>query len=243
METTNKEKLITREDLTSRLFRLYQPIRNLSSKEKGKAILLRHKELDKFIVMRSYPDTIPVYDFLCSIDCSGIPRVYDTYLCSDGEIVLEEYVMGMTLAEALEVGLYEYKDAKKIIIELCTALGVLHENGYVHRDIKPENVLIPDDGVCKLIDFDASRTFSNEKTGDTTYLGTVGFASPEQFGISQSDARSDIYSLGILLNIMLTGSHPSDKLAKGKAGKIVQKCTMINPEKRFSSVEKLLAAL
>ena len=74
-------------------------------------------------------------------------------------------------------------------------------------------------------------------------LGTTGYAAPEQYGLSQTDGRADIYSLGVLLNIMVTGEHPSVMLAKGRLGKIVHHCTAMNPEKRYQSVLDLMEAL
>ena len=94
-----------------------------------------------------------------------------------------------------------------------------------------------------LIDFDASRIVKPERTADTVVLGTTGYAAPEQFGLSQTDGRADIYSLGVLLNVMLTGEHPSRKLAEGKAGRIVRRCTMMNPDQRCRSVLELREAL
>ena len=73
--------------------------------------------------------------------------------------------------------------------------------------------------------------------------GTKGFAAPEQYGLSQSDGRADIYALGVLLNIMLTGEHPSRKLAGGRMGRIVQRCTRVNPEKRYKNILHLMEAL
>lgn len=68
-------------------------------------------------------------------------------------------------------------------------------------------------------------------------------AAPEQYGMSQSDGRADIYAVGVLLNIMLTGEHPSRKLAKGRMGRIVQRCTMVNPEKRYKNILHLMEVL
>ena len=75
--------------------------------------------------------------------------------------------------------------------------------------------MISNDGTVKLIDFNASRRVTEGKRSDTVNLGTVGYAPPEQYGVAQSDPRSDIYALGVLLNVMLTGRHPSDRLAPG----------------------------
>jgi serine/threonine protein kinase len=119
---------------------------------------------------------------------------------------------------------------------------VLHERGLVHRDVKPENVMIDKNGRVVLIDFNASRKVS-EACKDTVIMGTVGYASPEQLGVTQSDARTDIYATGILLNVMLTGKHPTEAFAKGRAGRIIRKCTALNPDDRYQCAEKLSDAL
>ena len=111
--------------------------------------------------------------------------------------------------------------------------------GAAHRDIKPENVLMRG-GEAVLIDFDASRIIKNKSENDTRILGTTGYAAPEQHGISQPDERADIYALDVLLNIMLTGKHPSKELAAGRMGRIVQKCTMTTPKKRYKNVRYLM---
>lgn len=157
-------------------------------------------------------------------------------------VLLEEHVQGDTLSEILQGGLVSTAQAKKLCRQLCSALWVLHSMGVVHRDVKPDNVMIRGKEAV-LIDFDASRIYKNANQEDTQILGTTGFAAPEQYGLSQSDGRADIYALGVLLNIMLTGEHPSRKLASGRMGRIVQRCTMVNPEKRYKNILHLMEAL
>ena len=94
-----------------------------------------------------------------------------------------------------------------------------------------------------LLDFDASRFYRRAQQADTQILGTTGYAAPEQYGLAQTDGRADIYALGVLLNVMLTGRHPSETLASGRMGRIVQRCTMVNPRKRFQTVLHLMEAL
>ena len=88
-----------------------------------------------------------------------------------------------------------------------------------------------------------SRTVKEGGSSDTTVLGTTGFAAPEQYGIGQSDARADIYALGTLMNVMLTGRHPSVEMAPGRFGRIVKKCTMVNPDDRYKDITRLMEAL
>ena len=97
--------------------------------------------------------------------------------------------------------------------------------------------------ILKFVFVIISRIFKSECSDDTQILGTTGYAAPEQYGIFQTDQRADIYSMGILLNIMLTGKHPSRELASGRLGRIVQKCTMVNPQKRYKNVRALMEAL
>lgn len=168
--------------------------------------------------------------------------MYDTIDTADGQTVLEEYIDGITVAALAEGGRIRYRQAKKILQGVCSALAVLHQNGFVHRDVKPENVLVRSDGQAVLVDLNISRKVT--KVGrDTKIMGTVGYASPEQMGLAQSDARTDIYACGVLLNVMLTGKHPSEQLARGRAGRIVRRCTAVNPDDRYQTARRLAWAL
>lgn len=113
----------------------------------------------------------------------------------------------------------------------------------IHRDIKPSNILLtPSDHVI-LIDFDASREFDAGKPEDTVLLGTREYAAPEQYGFGQSDARSDIYALGVLLNKMLTGTYPRRECPECSLGEIITRCTALLSDQRYASVEELKTAL
>ena len=234
---------MNRAEYMKTIYESYDLVTVLSNKNGSEILRLRHKTLKKDLVVRNYSSAIKSYQKLKAISHQNIPIVYDVINLDDGQVVLEEFVNGLTVAQTLEAGKYSYHDAKKVVKSICNALIVLHSMDIVHRDIKPENVIVTSDGTIKLLDFNASRTYTAEKKADTVVLGTIGYAPPEQFGISQSDEKSDIYSVGVLLNVMLTGTHPSKKLAKGKAGKIVLKCTQIDPNSRFATAEKLIEAL
>ena len=217
----------------------YNVINVLSERNGNKVLLLKHKKIGRKLVLRYQEKKQEVYCFLKSISFENLPEIYDVYELEDAFIVLEEYIDGISVAQVLESGVYTYRGAKKVISGVCDALCVLHENGYVHRDIKPENIMVSRDGTVKLIDFNVSRSVKNSIRRDTFIMGTFGYAPPEQLGISQSDSRTDLYALGVLLNVMLTGRHPSEALVSGRARHIVLKCTQISPEKRFHSVSEL----
>ena len=125
---------------------------------------------------------------------------------------------------------------------MCDALTALHDRGIIHRDVKPENVIVEKSGRVVLIDFNASR-IKSDASKDTVIMGTIGYASPEQLGLAKTDARTDIYAVGVLYNVMLTGMHPSVTIASGRAGRIVRKCTAVNPNERYQSAAELWSAL
>lgn len=233
---------MTRGEYIDNLLNTYGLVTVLSDKNGCKVLRLRHKKLNRDIVLHSLPKEYDIYNTLCGIKSDNLPEIYDCIALSDGQIVLEEYIEGLTVSQVMESGKYKYRGAANVLSAVCDALTVLHKKNYVHRDIKPENIIIDGYGRVVLIDFNASRKIS-AKSRDTEVLGTVGYASPEQLGISQTDEKTDIYAMGILLNVMLTGKHPSEKIASGKAGKIIKKCTALNPEERYRSAEKLKNAL
>lgn len=233
---------MTREEYLTELFKIYSLVAVLSNKNECKVLKVRNKANGQDMVVRSFPEKIVAYEELYKIKSPNLPVIYDVKNFDDGQIVLEEYIEGLTVAQVMETGNYRYLGARRVIRAICKALAVLHQRNLVHRDIKPENIVIDKNGRVVLIDFNAARKISNASK-DTVVMGTVGYASPEQLGVAQSDARTDIYAIGILLNVMITGKHPSEKLAKGKAGKIVLKATIVNPDERYTSVEKLARAL
>lgn len=220
----------------------YETVRTLKRGARGEVSLLRHRQSGTRFVFRQYQGSGEVYRKLLSVTCPNLPRVLEAAE-QDGRVaVLEEFIPGDALAFVLAGGCLTPAQAREITLQLCSALWVLHSLGAVHRDIKPENVILRG-GEAVLIDFDAARVFKDETNQDTQVLGTTGYAAPEQYGIAQTDARADLYSLGVLLNLMLTGKHPSQALASGRLGRIVQKCTMVNPEKRYKNVLYLMEAL
>lgn len=233
---------MTQNEYLDKLLVTYSLVTTLSDKNGCRVLRLRHKSLGKDVTLRLLPDASRVYEKLCSVKCPNLPEIYDAVPLDDGTAVLEEYIDGINVGEIMETGLYKYKGAAEVLRGVCSALTVLHSRSIVHRDVKPENVLVTPSGRVVLIDFNASRVHSLGKK-DTVIMGTVGYAPPEQLGMAQSDDRTDVYAAGVLLNVMLTGAHPTEVLADGRAGRIVKKCTMVNPDDRFQSAEDLANAL
>ena len=220
----------------------YDTVRTIKSGERGYVLLVRHRLSGNRFIFRRYRGSGEVYRKLLSVSCPNLPEVLETAEQDGMTAVLEEYIPGDSLAFVLAGGCLSPAEARKIARQVCSALWVLHSLGAVHRDVKAENILLRGSEAV-LIDFDAARIFKNETNRDTQVLGTAGYAAPEQYGIAQTDERADIYALGVLLNIMLTGKHPSRELAGGRLGRIVQKCTMVSPEKRYRNVLHLMEAL
>ena len=233
---------MTREEYISKIKESFAIVEALSTKNNCKVLRLRHKETGRDLVLRSYPQKINAYEILVSIRCKNLPEIFDSIILDDGHIILEEFISGVTVAQFMKMDSYHKKGARTVMAGLCQAMDVLHSRGIVHRDIKPENVMISDDGRVVLIDFNASRQ-TRECDRDTIIMGTVGYVSPEQLGVSQTDARTDIYAAGVLYNVMLTGQHPSISIVSGKAGRIVRKSTAINPDERYQTAHALYSAL
>ena len=233
---------MTREQYIQKLMDIYAPVSVLSEKNGCRVLRLRNRKSGKDLILRSYPQKVEAYGILCGIRCKNLPEVYDAIDFEDGQIVLEEYIDGITVAQVMETGKYRCWGARKVLCEVCNALHVLHSRGIIHRDVKPENVIINKEGRVLLLDMNASRKTSAAQK-DTVIMGTVGYASPEQLGLRQTDARTDIYAAGVLLNVMLTGNHPTGGYARGRMGRIVRKCTELNPDERYQTALKLRDSL
>ena len=216
--------------------------RVLKDSDRGMVMKVSHLESGKSYLFRLFTGDDSVYKKLLSVKSPFLPEILEVYEKNEEKAVLMEFVPGDSMAEMLEGCLFSEKETRKIAGDLCQALYVLHSLGIVHRDVKPENVLISGDHAV-LVDLNASRIVKPDQARDTEVLGTIGFAAPEQFSLSQTDIRTDIYAMGVLMNTMMTGEHPSVRMCEGRIGKIVTRCTMTDPGKRYQTVKKLLEAL
>lgn len=196
-------------------------------KDTGEFFIIKHVNLTglPYKILRKNPNPLFAKIFTCAEDLNDV-------------VVVEEFIQGEPLIERLQnKNFLTEDDAQKILLQLCDGLNFLHELGIIHRDIKPSNLILQTDGQVKLIDFDAARIVKENKSEDTNFLGTKGYAPPEQYGYGQTDSRSDIYALGITIQKLLGENY------RGRLTKILSKCTEIDPKNRWQSVAELKSAL
>lgn len=185
-------------------------------------------------IRRTINAELPLYETLKNSECEYLPRIYSVEIAEGKTVVTEEFISDKNL---LTANLNE-KQVIRAMVQLCAALDFIHGLGIVHRDIKPSNILLSEDGNIRLIDFEAARFVRDGKDRDTRYLGTDGFAPPEQYGFSQTDFRTDIYAAGQTMKTML-----GSLSAKPKYAKIIRKCTALDPAERYQSAKALADAL
>ena len=185
------EVLSLKENVSAYLNFRYEKIRLLKKSERGEVWLALNKSTNQPVVMKIINAVGLPYAELKKLQHPLLAKIF---YCAESEtdtVTVEEFVTGETLNGKTLTEI----ETRKFLLQLCDGLKFLHERGIIHRDIKPSNLILNGENI-KLIDFDAARIFSADKTADTKLLGTKGYAPPEQFGFGQTDSRSDIYSLG-----------------------------------------------
>jgi len=178
-----------------------------------------------------------------------LPRVFDCFR-RDGELVaVMEHVEGETLQHLVESEGPSKEVADRVFPALCDAVAALHERfdpPIIHRDIKPGNVVVSPTGPV-LIDFGIARTYDADAERDTTRFGTRAYAPPEQFGFGQTDVRSDVYALGMLLRFCVTGTtqapgRQEEPKMSATLRQVVSTATAFDPDRRYRSVRELRTA-
>lgn len=185
-----------------------------------------------------------------------LPRIVDIFQDAENIYIVEDFVEGITLEQLLR---RQRKVDEALALqwfrELCGVLRYLHTqkpNPIIYRDMKPANIMLQPDGTLKLIDFGIAREYKQTSTADTTYIGTKGYAAPEQFGRAQTDERTDIYSLGVTMYHLVTGKSPFEppyqfvpvrrldpSLSRG-VEYILNKSVQSEPEARYQNVDELV---
>lgn len=185
-----------------------------------------------------------LYQTLERVENDHVAALHKPILLENQFFAVWDYVPGVTLKEFLkEKGPLKEEQVLAFSLELCDGLQALHKLGVVHRDINPNNIIVTPEGHLVIIDFGISRLRKAGLSTDTEFLGTAGFAAPEQYGFSQTGPRADVYALGVVMNYMLTLQFPTEKQAKGSLKKIINKCIQMDENNRYTSVAKLKEAL
>lgn len=210
--------------------------------------LVKHIETDRVFVRKNLTSySKEVYDFVLGNKPAGVPLLFE---CLEDEeaghlIIIEEYINGVNLRDYLDSkDELDSEFIESVAKQLCEILGPFHENNppIIHRDINPSNMMITDEGKIYLLDFDAGKLHAEGKGRDTELIGTKGYAAPEQYGFSQSDARTDIFAIGKTMEEMLEKcADPS--LLRQKLIRISKKCTSMDPANRYGSAKELSLAI
>lgn len=195
-------------------------------------------------------------EMLKKLNHPHLPSIIDVIDKDDSFIIVMDYIEGKSLQSVLEHnGAQDPEQVVEWAKQLCDVLGYLHSRKppIIYRDMKPANVMLKPDGDVTLIDFGTAREFKSHNLGDTTWLGTRGYAAPEQFGgQGETDARTDIYNLGATMYHLMTGYSPADtnfvilplgdlrpELKNTGFEYMVSKCCQPAREDRFQSCEEL----
>lgn len=187
---------------------------------------------------------VDAYDKIKGIENDNIAFVKEILIAENNYYAIEEYIEGIDLQRYLkEKGKLSVKEVRDIMCQVCDGLYVLHSRNIIHRDIAPSNIIISNDGNVKLIDMGISRITKENSNRDTTILGTAGYAAPEQFGFNQTGATADIYSCGVLMNVMLTGKFPFEEKYTGSMDYIIDRCLNMEAKSRYTDAAELKYAL
>jgi serine/threonine-protein kinase len=138
----------------------------------------------------------------------NIVTVYDVGEDLGVSYIVMEYVEGHTLTQLMKKQRLSLAQAKHVVCHAGTGLDYAHQNGVFHRDVKPDNIMVSKTGIVKVMDFGIARVVESELTRTGSVMGTPAYMSPEQVNGERIDARSDIFSLGVILYELLTGKKP-----------------------------------
>lgn len=182
-----------------------------------------------------------------------LPRIVECYALGADSAVIMEFVVGETLSDVVYRCDPSIALACDVFPRLCDAVRELHESfdpPLIHRDLKPSNIMLSRDSLT-IIDFGIARTYDEGAESDTHRFGTRAFAPPEQFGFRQTDVRSDVYALGMILYFCLTEKIPDAKAAEGGFADegvpdplraVIARATQFDPVDRYADVAGLQAA-
>lgn len=198
-------------------------------------------------------------EILRNLNHPAFPRLVDVIAGESQTILVFDYYEGLTLQQALEqYGPIDEQRARNMAGQILDALNYLHgcsPEPIIYRDLKPSNLMLLADDTIKMIDFGTARLFKQENSDDTVYLGTPGYAAPEQYGAAQTDIRTDIFNFGMTLFHLVTGKHPLQcaesqrEQILGLSGvskqfaSVLLRCVSVNPGERYGDIAEIRKAL
>lgn len=187
-----------------------------------------------------------IYRYLMAHPIAHTPKFFEVVEDRNRLTVIEEYIPGDTLEELLEQkGPLTEAEVTDIAIQLCRILECFHScvPPIVNRDIKPSNLKLTGDGIVKLVDLNAAKRCKEDSRKDTVLIGTQGYAAPEQYGFGASGVQTDVYAVGVLIRVLLTGSLTEGQIVNGRLRHIVSRCTQLSPKSRYQSIASVRMAL
>lgn len=194
-------------------------------------------------------------NLLKRFDNIHIPKIYDVFEMEDRICIIMDFIEGSSLSIWLTNNIKaEYEKVIDWGLQLCDVLSYLHSRQpkVIYRDMKPANIILQSNGILTLLDFGTCREYNPAGLGDTTCLGTIGYAAPEQYGgMGQSDERTDIFGLGMTLYHLATGINPNispynmpqlELIENIGLRNIIAKCIEKDPDNRYQNVEEVIEA-
>lgn len=237
--------------LPPRLLEEYQPLALLQDRGWRQTLLLRHRRTGLQVICKRASDAQSHLQdehlLLRQLAGPGIPESLEVFQENGWTYLLRVYVPGETLLDySQKRGSLPAREVRDIGQEICAILRRLHRQDppVIHRDIKLENIIRTPEGQLYLIDFGISRRFEAGACRDTQVLGTPASAPPEQFGFRQTDTRSDVYALGVLLHELAAGTPFLDQSTVPPVLQpVIQRCTRFAPEDRYPDAAAVGLAL
>jgi len=258
----------------------YDVIQLIGCGAMGQVFLAQDRDLDEKTALKLLPRELFDNDAAVSIKQEirlarrithrNILRTFDMGNWGEHTYISMEYVAGYDLDQLQKTsGAQDVYIALLMARQICSAMIAAHEQGVIHLDLKPANMMVNRQGILKIMDFGLAQTVANQgqdKTGATELMGTPRYMAPEQFLNEKLDERTDIYSIGIILFTLLTGSPPFshrdymalaelqvhqelpeingvDGLITGPLEQIIRKATEKQPNDRFQTVQEMLEQL
>lgn len=257
----------------SSIFQKYKYIKSLGKGGCGEVFLAENKILGNYWAVKEIPKdrnaSVSGYiepEILKRLSHPALPRICDVYEDEAKIYIIEDYIEGLCLQQELELkGKLEEQKTVELGIQLCSVLDYLHSQKpkpIIYGDIKPHNIILTKEGFVKLVDFGVASVLDNDSGGktakglpaETTFIGTRGYAAPEQYTGAPVGPSADIYSLGITLIQLMTGQEPTrptqtcnsggygEYMSPGLSG-IIQKCIQSNPSHRYQKASLLMKEL